>query len=207
MRGHWRGLIKAYITAFDNKISNVYLSTPYFNIDPDNDFPTETVARCARDTAQIVRQNDSMHPNRVGTLKMADSYFADLLYRISAESVTYYSITNNLTNVTNSNNASTIQSGSSYYATLTPDSGLSLTSVSVTMGGEAVSVTEGIINIASVTGDIVITAEAGNTVVNLVDPSTAKASPDTTTLFKDEWVNGYYLSASALSAKSGCIVT
>jgi hypothetical protein len=209
MRSHWAGLVRAYIAAFDNgQINNVYLSTPYFNIDADNDFPTETVARCARDTTQIVRQNDSMHPNRVGTLKMADSYFADLLYRISAESVTYYSITNNLTNVTNSNNASTIQSGSSYYATLTPDSGLSLTNVSVTMGGEAVSVTDGIINIVSVTGDIVITAEAESTVVNLVDPSTANdTSPDTATLFKDEWVNGYYLSANNLSAKAGCIVT
>ncbi|MBQ7827466.1 MAG: hypothetical protein IJ386_04290, partial [Clostridia bacterium] len=46
------------------------------------------------------------------------------------------------------------------------------------------------------------------TVVNLVDPSTANdANPDTTTFFKDEWVNGYYISSSGLSAKSGCITT
>lgn len=83
MRYHWRQLIKAYIDAFDGgKISNVYLSTPYFNVDQDNDLPTETVARCSRDNTQIVRQNDSMHPTRVGTLKMADVYYAHLLYRM-----------------------------------------------------------------------------------------------------------------------------
>ena len=79
MRFHWRQLIKAYIDAFDNgKISNVYLSTPYFNVDQDHDMPTETVARCARDNTQIVRQNDS-HPTRVGTLKMADAYYPYLV--------------------------------------------------------------------------------------------------------------------------------
>ena len=83
MRYHWRQLIKAYINAFDSgKMSNVYLSTPYFNVDQDNDLPVESVSRCARDTTQIVRQTDSMHPTRTGTLKMADSYYASLLYRL-----------------------------------------------------------------------------------------------------------------------------
>ena len=84
MRYHWRQLIKAYITAFDNgKIRNVYLTTPYFNVDQDNDFPTETMERSARDTAQIIRQTDCMHPTRIGTLKMADSYYAYLLYHLA----------------------------------------------------------------------------------------------------------------------------
>lgn len=208
MRFHWRQLIKAYIDAFDNKISNVYLSTPYFNVDPENDFPVETVARCARDSAEIVRQNDS-HPTRIGTLKMADSYYANLLYRIPDTAEIYYTVTNNLTNVTNSNSTSAIKEGTSYTATLTANSGYELDTVSVTMGGQTVTVTNGVIDIASVTGDIVITAtaKAESTVTNLVDPSTATSSPDTSTLFKDEWLNGYYLSAAAISAKSGCIVT
>ena len=209
MRMHWRNLINAYITAFDNqKINNVFLSTPYFNIDPDNDFPTETVARSARDTTQIIRQNDSMHPSRIGTLKMADSYYANVLYRIPDDDT--YSITNNLTNVTNSNSAATITAGSSYSATLTAASGYTLDTVSVTMGSQSVSVTNGVINIASVTGNIVITATATaeSTVVNLVDPSTANdASPDTSTLFKDEWLNGYRFGASSINAQTGCIVT
>lgn len=211
MRSHWAGLIKAYIAAFDNgKISNVYLSTPYFNIDPDNDFPTETVARSSRDTTQIVRQNDSMHPNRVGTLKMADAYFANVLYRIPEDDVVYYTITSTLTNVVISNTASTVKEGSSFSATLTAESGYELDTVSVTMGGSAVTVTNGVINIASVTGDIVITATAQviGADENLVDPSTANdASPDTTTLYKDEWVNGYALSTSTMSVNNKCIVT
>lgn len=139
MRYHWRKLIKAYLTAFDNVADNVYVSTPYFNVDPDNDFPVETVTRCSRDTTQISRQNDSLHPTRIGTLKMADSYYATILY--------------------------------------------------VVAGGY-------------------VPEEPEIPVANLVDPSTANdASPDTTTLFKDEWLNGYYLSASTISAKAGCVVT
>lgn len=89
-----------------------------------------------------------------------------------------YSITNNLTSCTNSNNATTIVEGESYSATITANSGYELKSVSVTMGGSAVSVSGGNINISSVTGDIVITAVAEEKVVtptytNLANPSDA----------------------------------
>jgi hypothetical protein len=142
MRFHWRNLIKNFINTFDSKMSNVYISTPYFNVDPDNDFPVETVARCARDTTQISRQNDSLHPTRIGTLKMADSYYATILHIVSQG-----------------------------YVPEEPE-------------------------------------EPEPSVVNLVDPSTANdASPDTTTLFKNEWLNGYYLGASTISAGAGRIVT
>lgn len=84
MRTHWRNLIAAYLEAFDGEaVSNVYLSAPYLAIDPDFDFPTETVARSSRDETQITRQSDGMHPNRIGTLKMADVYYANLLYRLA----------------------------------------------------------------------------------------------------------------------------
>lgn len=76
---------------------------------------------------------------------------------------TIYNIENNLTNCSNSNVASTIQGGSAYNATITANSGYTLESVNVTMGGSAVSVTDGVISIASVTGDIVITATAEET--------------------------------------------
>lgn len=74
-----------------------------------------------------------------------------------------YSITNNLTNCTSSNNATGIASGGSYSATLTETSGYELSSVTVTMGGSDVTSTvysNGTITIASVSGDIVITAIA-----------------------------------------------
>ena len=74
--------------------------------------------------------------------------------------ITTHTITNKLTNCTNSNSASTITEGSPYSATITANSGYVLDSVTVTMGGNTVTVTNGIINIASVTGNIVITATA-----------------------------------------------
>ena len=76
-----------------------------------------------------------------------------------------YSIKNNLTNCTNSNKAISIVEGESYSATITANNGYELKSVTVTMGGSTVSVNGGNINIASVIGDIVITAEAEEKVV------------------------------------------
>ena len=86
----------------------------------------------------------------------------------------YYSVTNTLTNCTNSNSATQAAGGEGYSAVITADSGYELSSVSVTMGGSAVNVTDGAISIASVTGDIVITAvaeEAQASYTNLAEVS------------------------------------
>lgn len=79
---------------------------------------------------------------------------------IVGTAVPSYSVTNNLTNCVNSNSASTINEGSSYSATITAKDGYTLDSVTVTMGGSSVSVTNGVISISNVTGAIVITANA-----------------------------------------------
>lgn len=71
-----------------------------------------------------------------------------------------YKVTNNLTYCTNSNKSTSVSNGGSYSATITANSGYTLKTVTVTMGGNAVSVSGGTINIAKVTGDIVITAVA-----------------------------------------------
>lgn len=76
---------------------------------------------------------------------------------------TTYTITNNLTNVTNSNAAASVGDGDPYNATLTADAGYTLDSVTVTMGGVDVTSSvynAGSINIAAVSGNIVITASA-----------------------------------------------
>ena len=74
------------------------------------------------------------------------------------------SITNNLSHCTNSNSATTIQYGARYQATITADNGYSLEGarVLITMGGvEQYDVyNNGVIDIPSVTGDIVILIEA-----------------------------------------------
>ena len=76
-----------------------------------------------------------------------------------------YTVTNNLTNVTNSNAAVSVTEGAGYAATLTAAEGYTLDggTVTVTMGGVDITGTvylDGDISIVTVSGDIVITATA-----------------------------------------------
>lgn len=84
---------------------------------------------------------------------------------VTAVQMNYYSVTNNLTNVTNSNSASSVLEGESYSATLSVLSDYNLTDVQITMGGT--NITSSAYNgesreiyIASVSGNITITASA-----------------------------------------------
>lgn len=86
------------------------------------------------------------------------------------DSNVYYSVTSTLTNCTINNSAKQIVEGGSYTATVTAKDGYELKSLAVTMGGSPVSVSGGSISIASVTGDIVITAVAEEKVVE-VEPT------------------------------------
>ena len=74
-----------------------------------------------------------------------------------------YTVTNTLTKCSSSNAATKAASGSSYSATITADSGYTLGAVTVTMGGTDISSTAvngANINIANVTGNIVVTCTA-----------------------------------------------
>lgn len=82
---------------------------------------------------------------------------------VTEATTTYYSIINNLTNVTTNNSVNSINANSNYTATLTPDSGYDLSTVTVVMGEVDItndSYSNGVINIANVTGNVVITATA-----------------------------------------------
>lgn len=77
----------------------------------------------------------------------------------------YHGITNTLSNVSTSNSASSVEDGASYSATLTAKDGYTMEggTVKVTMGGADVTASAysgGKVSIASVTGDVVITATA-----------------------------------------------
>lgn len=79
-----------------------------------------------------------------------------------------YNITNNLTNATNNNSDTQVNENASYIATISPNQDCVLNDVIVTMGGIDITSTvysDGQINITSVTGDIVITANAKSTKV------------------------------------------
>lgn len=73
-----------------------------------------------------------------------------------------YTITNTLSNITNSNAAQSVDEYHSYVATLTANHGYAISSVSITMAGADASqyYSNGTINIPSVTGNIVIAATA-----------------------------------------------
>ncbi len=116
-----------------------------------------------------------------------------------------HSVTNNLTNCTTSNASEEIVDGNSYSAIITANEDYVLASVTVIMGGvdiTSTAVSGGTVSIASVTGDIVITAVATEeavtpTYTNLADPTSA------------DWQTDYRLSLSSggTSVLAGHIVT
>ena len=94
---------------------------------------------------------------------------------ISYGATVYHSITNALTNVTTNNAAVSAEDGTAYSATIAAANGYTMGSVIVTMGGTDITATAynadtGVISIAAVTGDVVITANATKVILyhNLV---------------------------------------
>lgn len=94
-----------------------------------------------------------------------DATNQDLIDWLKNNATKRYSVTNTLTNCTSSNNATAVLDGSAYSATITAGSGYTLAgaTVSVTMGGTDITSTaynNGLITIASVTGNVVISISA-----------------------------------------------
>lgn len=197
-------IVQFYIDKWDND-PRVNLVPTYTMVDTYHDFKLQTVPVSARNPIEVtIGDNDGVHPATPGYDHMADSYYNIMLAYWSGEPIdTYYTVINRLDNVTNSNTTTSVKAGNSYTATLTAASGYTLDSVTVTMGGEPVSVSGGKISISAVTGDIFITATAIKdeepeepTVENLVDPSTANDENPNTELDADEWVNSHTITGS-----------
>lgn len=113
-------------------------------------------------------------------------YGAGIDRTIGYAATVYHSITNTLTNVTTSNDAVAAEDGTAYSATITAADGYTMSSVTVAMGGTDITSTAynsdtGVVSIAAVTGDVVITAKAAkvvsyhNLVPMAVDSSGASA--------------------------------
>ena len=113
-------------------------------------------------------------------------YGAGIDRTIGYAATVYHSITNTLTNVTTSNDAVAAEDGTAYSATITAADGYTMSSVTVAMGGTDITSTAynsdtGVVSIAAVTGDVVITAKATkvvsyhNLVPTAVDSSGASA--------------------------------
>ena len=102
----------------------------------------------------------------------AFGYGADIDRTIIYNEGTIYSVTYNLTNVTSSNSSTGVVEGKPFTATLSVGSAYLFESVTVTMDGVNITSTaysNGVINIAKVTGNIVITAKAKTSYTNIID--------------------------------------
>ena len=92
------------------------------------------------------------------------SVTGNIVITVTATAVqTTYSITNNLSHCSTNNPSNIINKNGSYNATISANSGYTLNSITVTMGGTNISstaVSGNNINIPNVTGDIVITVQA-----------------------------------------------
>lgn len=120
-----------------------------------------------------------------------------------------FNVTNNLSHVSTDNEASTTAGGMTYTATLTADEGYTLSEVTVTMDGEDVTAdvyADGVINIASVLGDIVIAAKAVEQVS--LDPVYALSEPlvfDGSTMKEIDTGYSFYRSDGADMSFSVCV--
>ena len=94
---------------------------------------------------------------------------------------TSYRVTGNLTHVSSANGATSVAALGAYSTTLTADAGYAMDAVSVTMGGvdvtaSAYTAATGAVSIASVTGNIVITATASAALVLLTGTGTSSGT-------------------------------
>lgn len=95
-------------------------------------------------------------------IKCGNKVIAEIPLGSTIPTVIKYTITNTLSNATNSNSATEIEENQPYTAIITANEGYSINSVTIAMGGNDITNTvynEGSINIPNVTGDLVITAE------------------------------------------------
>lgn len=135
-------------------------------------------------------------------------YGAGIDRTIGYAATVYHSITNTLTNVTTSNDAVAAEDGTAYSATITAADGYTMSSVTVKMGGTNITSTAynsdtGVVSIAAVTGDVVITAKATkvvsyhNLVPKAVDSSGASAP----------YTDGQMLSSSGTTSEDNHFTT
>lgn len=115
-------------------------------------------------------------------------------------------ITSALTHCTTSNSATTVDKGMGYTATITPESGYAMQVLTVIMGGTDITssaVSGSTISIASVTGNVVITAVAQE-VTNYTNVVRTSEALDSTAVYNGGlgYKNGYYTSVGKENANA-----
>lgn len=184
--------------------NNASASETFWGITYGDPTAYDKTAGTAKDTAFTVNvlnpSDQALHSFCYGAGKDRKIGYAATVYR---------SVTATLSHVTSSNAAVSVEDGAAYTATLTAEGGYTLGAVTVKMGGvditsTAYTASTGVISIASVTGDVTITAAATKdvTYTNLVPTavdSTGASAP---------YTDGKYLGSSgAPSDMSGFVTT
>lgn len=178
--------------------------TTIYGISFGDPAPYDKTAGTGKDTAFNI---NVLNPSEQAIYSFC--YGAGIDRTIGYAATIYRSITNSLSHVSNSNAAVSVEDGAAYTATLTADSGYTMGNVVIKMGGTDITSTAytastGAISIASVTGDVTITAVATkivtytNLVPTAVDSSGASAP----------YTDGKYLGSNgAPSDMSGFVTT
>ena len=181
---------KAYVNKADiNEINTIKNVTDRLDVNGDINVSVEGKIDYDVSKSQFeMRKNGNVNDSRLalgcieingiriytGSEFPSDARENDILIKIDGTAsgdsgtTTKYTITNNLTNVSTNNLTQTVTAKSSYSATLSPYSGYTMNTITVTMGGVNVTsttVANNKITISSVTGNVVITANATSTTV------------------------------------------
>lgn len=147
----------------DGSIKTDVLDIDYGEYNPDG-----TQMNCAKTMNSATDTSFAVFTVDTYTKQMYIAYYGarpedERIISYGDEVIVYYSITRNLNNVSLNNSTNSIAKGLTYSATITPNSGYKIGTITVTMGGTDITssaYSNGKVNISSVTGDVVITATA-----------------------------------------------
>ena len=185
--------------------NNYYGDTSFYGFTYSDDTTYEKTIDTAEDTAFVVNVVDL--DNKV---IYSYCYGAGIDRVVSYGAKVYHIITNNLTHVTNSNASISIEDGTVYSADITADANYTLSTVTIKMGNTDITLSaysDGHINIASVTGDIVITAVATK-VINYTNQVSISTDVDGNVFNGTGYIDGYRINSSgATVALSGFTTT
>ena len=178
--------------------NNYYGDTSFYGFTYSDDTTYEKTIDTAEDTAFVVNVVDL--DNKV---IYSYCYGAGIDRIVSYGAKVYHTITNNLTHVTNSNTSISIEDGTAYSADITADANYTLSTVTIKMGNTDITssaYSDGHINIASVTGDIVITAVATK-VINYTNQVSISTDTDGNVYNGTGYKDGYRLNSSGAEAQ------
>lgn len=207
---------KAYVNKADiNEVNSVKNVTDRLDVNGDINVSVEGKIDYSVDNSQFeMKKNGEINNSRLalgcieingiriytGSEFPSDARENDILIKIegissggsTTPSTNKYVILNNLTNISTSNNATSIEENKPYSAKLTAYSGYTINSITVTMGGvniTSTSVANNTINISKVTANVIITASATLTTTTTLPNPVFELNASNFTSGASKWVD------------------